>query len=67
MVLTALAWWHKIGAGTFDEYLTYLGRKTGGPGLGHFETGKRAYMKSVDTTPDEIAAAILENETKRYK
>lgn len=63
---TALAWWHKNGAGTFDEYLTYLGRKTSGVGLTHFETGIRNYIGSIGTAVEDAKNDALSGEMKRY-
>lgn len=63
---TALAWWHKTEAGTFDEYLAYLGQKTNGLRLNHFESTLRGYINGIGKTANQIADEILQNETKRY-
>ena len=63
---TALAWWHKNGAGTFDEYLAYLGRKTSGVGLTNFETGIRKYISSIGKSVEHAKNDALSGEMKRY-
>lgn len=61
-----LAWWHKNKAGAFDDYLTFIGKKTDGLGLVHFESEVRAHIKGQGMKPDEIVTEILKNEKKRY-
>jgi hypothetical protein len=63
---TALAWWHKTGAGNFDEYLSYLGRKTSGLGLTNFETGIRTHIKNIGRTVEVAKDDSLVGEVKRY-
>ncbi|GEM_PF-3569528 len=63
---TALAWWHKNGAGNFDEYLAYLGRKTSGVGLTNFETDIRNYINSIGKPVEDAKNEALLGETKRY-
>ena len=67
LLITALAWWHKTnGAGTFEEYLEFLERETGGVGLINFVTGLRKHILSQSQTPSSISTVILKNETRRY-
>jgi hypothetical protein len=63
---TALAWWHKENTGTFDDYLSFLGRKTGGLSLVNFETHTREHIKELGKVPDELSSDLLKSETKRY-
>lgn len=63
---TALAWWHKTGAGTFDEYLYFLGRKTSGLGLSHFELGIRNYINSSEKVVEDVKQDALMGEVRRY-
>ncbi len=63
---TALAWWHKNSAGTFDEYLVFLGRRTSGLGLSHFEREIRSYINISEKATEEVKNEALMGEERRY-
>lgn len=66
LLVTALAWWHKSNAGTFDEYVSFLGRRTNGLGLSNFEKYLREHIKSLGIQINQAATDILKSESKRY-
>lgn len=62
----ALAWWHKRDAGSFEDYLAFIGRKASGLELSNFEKEVRGYIKSLGRSVEQIKDDALADETKRY-
>lgn len=63
---TALAWLHKNNAGNFDEYLSFLGRRTSGLGLTNFEKEIRGIPVKDNVTLEQAKEAIIAGEKRRY-
>lgn len=60
---TALAWWHKRNAGTFEEYLSYSADKLE---LANFDKAIRGFIAKSGKTAEEIKDDMLSDEVKRY-
>lgn len=60
---TALAWWHKRNAGTFEEYLTFSAENLE---LVNFEKAIRDFIAKSEKTANKVKDDALVGENKRY-
>lgn len=61
-----LAWWHKLDAGTFDNYLSFLEATTGGLGLSNLVKDIRANLTKSGEGPEEFAENLKSSLSRRY-